>query len=151
MAHARKQIRDKIMLALTGLPSSGSRVYSARTRALAEGHLPTILVYATEEDSEVHTFGRKDATILRTLTLIVDGRAVDADAAAVESTLDQMAAEIEPAIMADPALDGLVKSLALTSTQISVTSPGSYHVGQIELQYTIKYRTRADDPTIIVD
>lgn len=51
MTHARTEIRDALVTRLTGLPTTGPRVYPGRTRSLAEGHEPTLLIYATSEQS----------------------------------------------------------------------------------------------------
>jgi hypothetical protein len=46
LAHLRKQIRDNVVTALTGLSTTGSRVYGSRVYPMAAANLPGLCVYA---------------------------------------------------------------------------------------------------------
>ena len=49
--HVRKQIRDRLVTLLTGLATTGSRVYKSRVYNLAPTYeLPCLLIYTLEED-----------------------------------------------------------------------------------------------------
>jgi len=146
--HARQQIRDAVVALLTGLPTTGARVHAGRTRPLAEDHDPTLLVYTTEERSQADTIGRPVAT-LRELTLRVEGRVVSA-AVPPDDALDDIAAEVEAAIGADPTLGLGVIDSELTATRILAQAPGQRQAGEITLDYLITYRTRENAPTVIV-
>lgn len=150
MAHARAQIRDAVVSALTGLTTTGSRVYSGRTRALAKDHQPSLLVYATSETSDVDASGRK---LLRILLLVVEGRVVATGASAasdIESTLDTVASEVEARLTREPSLGGLAQELTLTRTVINAVSPGESHAGEVRMEFRVAYRTRETEPQTAV-
>ena len=85
MAHLRKQIRDNVVTALTGLSTTGSRVYTSRVYPMAAANLPGLCVYAKSEEVETTTVTRP-RTQVRTLTLSVEGFAVATSG--LDNTLD---------------------------------------------------------------
>ena len=50
MAHVRTSIRTAIASRLTGLTTTGSRVYPSRIQPLADANLPCLRVYLDEEE-----------------------------------------------------------------------------------------------------
>jgi hypothetical protein len=152
MSHVRTQIRNAVVAALAGLPTTQGRVFSGRTHPLGKVHLPTLLIYATEEVSDADTMGSAPI-LLRTLTLSVEGRAVTVGPNAardIEETLDRIAAEVEAKIVADPSLDGLTKEITLTATRINAQSPGESHAGEVRMEYRVLYRTAENAPATAV-
>lgn len=145
MAHVRKQIRDTVVAALTGLTTTGAEVYAGRTRPLSADHAPTLLVYAVSERSEIHSQGGK---LLRDLTLAIEGRVMSAGVP--DDTLDTIAFEVETAMMADPSLGALTLEVTLTSTRIATQSPGENQAGEIRLEYRVLYRTAESAPNLAV-
>ena len=106
MAHLRKQIRDNVVTALTGLSTTGSRVYASRVYPMAAANLPGLCVYAKSEEVETTTITRP-RTQLRTLTLSVEGFAVATSG--LDNTLDAISLEVEEALAADPSRSSLAK------------------------------------------
>ena len=51
MPHIRKQIRDAIATAVTGLTTTGSRVHKSRVNDLAASELPLLAIYTTSEQT----------------------------------------------------------------------------------------------------
>ena len=147
MAHVRSQIRDAVVAALENLPTTGSRVYAGRTRPLAKDHAPTILVYAIEESSDVDAMGA-NATLFRNLTLAVEGRVIGAETP--DAALDRIAAEVEPAIVADPTLGGIAREVTLTATRINAQAPGESQAGEIRMEFRVQYRTIESAPQTAV-
>ena len=96
MAHLRKQIRDNVVTALTGLSTTGSRVYASRVYPMAAANLPGLCVYAKSEEVETTTITRP-RTQLRTLTLSVEGFAVATSG--LDNTLDAISLEVEEALV----------------------------------------------------
>lgn len=143
--HVRTQIRNAAVAALIGLPTTADRVYSGRTRPLPKDHLPTLLVYVTEERSDSGAMG---GALARAPVLSIEGRMVGADD--LEDLLDGIALEVEPAIVARPLLAGLVKEITLTSTRITVVSPGESHSGEIRLEYRLQYWTQEEAPGVAI-
>lgn len=147
--HVRTQIRDAVVMALTGLATTGSRVYAGRARPVAADSDPYLLIYATEERSEVEAMGA-DPVILRELTLAVEGRALASEAAALEETLDRIALEVEPAVVRDSSLGGRTREVTLTATRVAVQAPGEAHAGEVRMEFRVAYRTRESAPHIAV-
>jgi len=96
LAHLRKQIRDNVVTALTGLSTTGSRVYASRVYPMAAAKLPGLCVYAKSEEVETTTTTRP-RTQLRTLTLSVEGFAVATSG--LDNTLDAISLEVEEALV----------------------------------------------------
>ena len=57
MSHVRKQIRDAVVTALTGLSTTGSRVYKSRIYPLETGKLPGLAIYTKSEEIQNNTIG----------------------------------------------------------------------------------------------
>lgn len=135
MTHARTEIREAVVARLTGLPTTGNRVYHGRTRPLAESHEPTLLIYATSEQSSRPTEGNP-ASLGRTLQLIVEGRT--STPSVPDDLLDVIASEVEGALRdAEDDLD--VFDVMLSGTAIEVKSDGQRHLGEINLVFLIRY------------
>lgn len=143
--HARAALRASIVAGLAGLATTGSRVYSGRTRPLGESHEPTLLVYATAEKSDIHSQGGK---LLRELTLAVEGRVVMAGVP--DDTLDDIAAEVEIAMQSWHALNTNILEVTLISTRITTQSPGESQAGEVRLEYRVQYRTQESAPATVV-
>ena len=99
MAHLQKQIRDDVVTALTGLSTTGSRVYASRVYPMAAANLPGLCVYAKTEEVETTTITRP-RTQVRTLTLLVEGFAVATSGR--DNTLNAIALEVKEALATDP-------------------------------------------------
>ena len=149
MPHLRTQLRTAAAALLTGLPTTGSRVHVNRMRPIAAADCPALVVYlGGEEDITARDYGRT-LELARPFALHVRGKAAGDDA---EATLDQMAAEVEAALMATPAaytLGGLVKPKlwlsALSDPEIEDdTAP---RLAAQTLTFRGEYRTQAHDPT----
>jgi hypothetical protein len=149
MPHLRKQIRDAAVTALTGLTTTAANVFPGRARPLAADHPPSLLIYTTEEASDYDSMKADNAAgavLRRDLTLIVEGRAVETSAAAIEDVLDLIAEEVEPAILTEPPIGGLASEIALAATRITVTAPGESYAGEIQMRFRIVYRARERTP-----
>ncbi|MDY6790534.1 MAG: hypothetical protein SWH54_04615 [Thermodesulfobacteriota bacterium] len=136
MAHKRKQIRDQVKTVLTGLVTTGNRVFVSRVYPLKTSQLPGLLIYTVEEESEP---GGSRA-IDRMLTLAVEGY-VKAIGGAIDDTLDLIAEEVEGAIDADRSLNGLAVYAHIASTEIEFDAESDKPVGIIVMKFSINYRT----------
>lgn len=150
--HVRRQIRDAAVTAVTGLSTTGTRVYAARTYPLAaSGQMPGLLVYTDSESSEAISMGGAATRRMQRQVLIqIEGIAKAVDT--VENTIEDIAKEVEVAMMTDPTLGGLVKDLELTATakgfSTVTSSTGDQPVGGIRLTYRATYHTRANAPDV---
>ena len=106
MAHLRKQIRDNVVTALTGLSTTGSRVYASRVYPMAAANLPGLCVYAKTEEFETTAITRP-RTQVRPLTLSVEGFAVATSG--LDNTLVAISLGVEEALAVDPNRSSLAK------------------------------------------
>lgn len=152
MSHVRQQIREKVVQVLTGLTTTGSRVYVGRTRPLEAGHEPTLLIYTTPAQAG----GQESAqtinmdyprTLRRQMTLAIEGRVQENEPC--DDLLDDIAAEVETA-MSDPRLGKLVKDCIYQSTVSQVDASGTRHEGAIRITYLVTYFTKEAAPAASV-
>lgn len=139
MAHARRSIREAVATAVTGLATTGSRVFQSRMRE--QETLPCLLVVT---DSEV-----VDATVgtiqQRELEIRITGLAQTASN--VDDTLDAIAEEVETAVQSAGTLGGLVSAApVLTGIRTAFDDSLQQPVGEIELSFRCTYFTHAGAP-----
>ena len=101
--HLHKQIRGAIVTALTGLTTSGSRVYANRLAPLPDTTSPSLLITLDDERAEGLTVHRPQAQD-RTLALSV--AAVAKASTTLDATLDLMSKEVEVALSAGITISG---------------------------------------------
>ena len=148
MAHARQQIRDAIVAALTGLTTTGSNVFPSRSYDVPKENLPCILIYTAAEEmaDEASSLGDRRGMIL---AFRVEARvrpvATDAD-----DQLDAICAEVQAALFAEPTLGGLVRHLDLQSTEIEFDAEAEAPTAAGVMTFGCLYRIdRTDAETII--
>lgn len=134
MSHVRTSIRAAVAAALTGLATTGSRVYQSRMRPVGDGQMPCLLITTNDEriEATTTTSGPQD----RLLEVAVRGFAMGAT---VDATLDQIALEVETAMPANYVL-----------RQISVDFDEELEkpVGSITLIFEVLYFTPAGNPGV---
>lgn len=145
MAHVRQQIRDHVVTLLTGLATTGNRVFKHRYYPMAD--LPGIIIYTEDESQSYQTMG-SDRTIQQELTLRVEAfvKAVSD----YDDTLDDIGVEIQNALTADRTLSGLAKDTRMSSFASSGEASGEQpaFMGRFEIQIT--YHTEESDPETAV-
>lgn len=137
MAHLRTQIRTALAARLTGLATTGARVYTTQLYPLAQSSLPGLLIVTDAEDVEAMSIG---APPLLARQLNVRVVALVAAVSGHEATLDQIAAEVEIALAADRTLGALTKGAQLTGLRPSFDIEADLPVGRMELYYRFDYR-----------
>lgn len=142
MSHIRKQIRDALVTAVTGLTTTGSRVYRSRVYPLESGKLPGLCVYTKSEEVTNSTLTRP-----RTQTRQLEA-SVEAYLMAntnFDNTLDTIAVEIEEAIYSNAALNALVKQINITGFEADYSGDGEKVVGVGNFNVQIIYSAREND------
>ena len=114
MKHARTQIRNAVTALLKGNTTAGDNVFEARVYPLNDPKLPALLIYTKQE-----TVGEQSMSRPRTQQreLFVTVEAYVKARGNVDEDTDTLAMEIEQLIAADPSLGGLVKDIALDTTE----------------------------------
>jgi hypothetical protein len=142
MSHVRKQIRDAVAAALTGLTTTGTNVFKGRYFSMQTPKLPALLVYTTNEDAELSIMGSSRGSD-RVLSLVIEGYAISKTI--VEDTLDQIAVEVEEAMASDYTLNGLTRDVRYTGYELDANADPEQTVAVIRLTFDIKYRVSAGD------
>lgn len=146
--HARRQIRDAVVTALTGLATTGTRVYSTRVYPLQPTDLPCLLVYTAEERAKSITMPAPRQQ-LRTLVLGVE--AVAKATADLDDVLDGIAKEVEVAMQAQSGpLLALVRDYTLDRTTIGVSGESESQVGVARMFWSFDFLTAEGSPDAVL-
>lgn len=144
MPHHRETVRDAIVSAVTGLTTTGSRVYRSRVYSLAADKLPGLVVYCRSETSEPELVVGIPRKLVRVAQFVIEGYArATAD---VDETLDDIAAEVETAIGGSQ-LSNAARDCTLTGTDIDFADGGDVPLGIIRMTFAVTYRTAENAPT----
>ena len=139
MAHQRKTIRDAVITSLTGLTTTGSRVFNSRVYPNEESKLPCLNVFTLSEAVELDSV----KSTIRSLELVVEGFA--SANSNIENTLDTIATEVEEALGSDTSLSNTCQSHNITNTEITLSNEGSLPIGVVRLVFNVIYRTTQAD------
>jgi len=142
MAHVRKQIRDAVVTAVTGLTTTGSNVFRSRVFPLEQTKLPALCVFSKSETTEFDTV-RIPRSVSRVLDIGVE--AYVSGTANYDNTLDTIAVEVEEALAADVTLGGLSKDLQVTAFEADFIGDGEQTVAVGRFTITVLYRTIEND------
>ena len=144
--HLRRQIREGIATAITGLTTTGSRVFQSRVYPLEVADLPGLLVRSASESVEVMTI---HSPRLQQRTLNVEVVAVARVVSDLDDVLDGICKEVEIALsMPVSALSGIAKNATLTGTEIELQGGSDRPVGTATMTYVIEYFTFENAPDV---
>lgn len=143
--HLHKQIRSAVVTKLTGLTTSGSRVYANRLQPLPDAMSPTLLVTLDEEIATQATF-HTNPIYERDLRLSV--AAIYKAASALDDTLDLMSKEVETALAAgitvgSRTLDVFYAGMSCDGEQADKP------VGIKRMSFSIQYTAAANAPDVL--
>jgi hypothetical protein len=142
--HARQQIREAVATALTGLTTTGTRVY--QSRMLPTDALPCLLIETNGE--EIERMGGLGATQQRRLQIAVRGFAKAS--ANVDDTLDAIALEVETALETAGTLGSKIKGYINLDAVETEFDELEKPVGVVSLRYSAIYVTQAGSPGVIL-
>lgn len=144
--HVRKQLRDAVTTALTGLTTTGARVYGYRVYALdPENELPALSIYTTEEDAQGVTI-HGPATVERVVAVRV--KAFARSGSGLDDTLDLIAKEVETVLGAALTLGSKSVLLAYGGCEIDHEA-GDQPIGTLELKYLGTLYNTATVPDVL--
>lgn len=147
MSHARQQIRDAVVTALTGLTTTATRVYPSRIYPFQASALPGLAIYTQNETIEPAAMGRP-AKLRHELEIVVE--AYVKATADFDDTVDTIAGEVETAIAADATLQSLVKLVLPVDATIEFTKEGDQPVAVATMTYRALFFTNEGTPGTIV-
>lgn len=144
MAHIRKLIRDQIVSQLTGLSTTGARVYPSRVYPMGINKLPGLAIYTDNESSEYATISLP-RTIVRALTVNVE--VYVKGVSNYDDDIDQITAEVEAALYSDVTLNGYAKDTQITGCMVQYMGEGDQPVATAVLTVDVTYTTTEGAPT----
>lgn len=142
MAHARQEIRDNIIETLTGLTTTGSRVYASRVYPIAEGKLPGLLIYTESEEVETMTI-TPPRTQMRRLNVRLE--AFVKGVSNFDDQIDTIAQEVEEALAVDVTRDGLADDTTVTGFEAEFSGDGDQPVAIGRMTIVVDYTTIETD------
>lgn len=145
--HVRRQIREAVATAVTGLTTTSTRVFRSRVYPAQTSELPCLLIFTRSEASAPMTIHAPKG-MDRTLQLEIV--AVAKAGADLDDTLDGICKEVEIAIetWSIAGLGGLAESIQLVSTEFELQGVGEKPTGTATLTYELSYFTQANAPDV---
>lgn len=143
--HLRRQIREAVATAVTGLTTTGARVFQSRVYPLQDTELPALLIY-TEGETSVRRTLAAPGLLERTARVVV--RAVAKATADLDDTLDQICKEVEIALAMPNATVSVVKTITLVATDIELDGSAEKPTGQAAMTYEVIYFTAENAPDV---
>jgi hypothetical protein len=148
--HVRQQVREAVAASLTGLTTSGSRVFQSRLLALDDNEMPALLISTNNEEIEPLNING-NPMLERSLEIVVT--AVAKVSVNLDDTLDSSIKEVEAAINASAAantLNGLVKDTTLANIQVEMNAEADKPIGWAIMTFKATYYTQAASPDISI-
>lgn len=146
-SHVRQQIREAAGALLTGLATTGARVYQSRVRPLSEAELPALRIYTDGDETETLSLDRP-AVQDRTVRLRVE--AVTRAADNLDDTLDAICKEVEAAIGNNPTLSGTARECVYSGTEIDMQANGDRVAGVARMNFAASVQTMSNAPDILL-
>ncbi len=143
--HIRRQLREAVATAITGLTATGSRVFQSRAYPLQVSDLPCLVVTADGDSIEQETIHRPYVQA-RQVQLRIEGYAVGT--VDLDDTLDGICKEIEVAV--DNATLSMVDDIGFAGTQLDTSVVGQQPVGKLTMIYRITVRTMSNSPDVAI-
>lgn len=144
--HLHKQIRGALVTKLTGLATSGSRVYANRLAPLTEATSPSLLITLDEEQAEPLTI---HAPMAQERRLSVSVALVAKASSALDDTLDLMSKEVEIALAAGVTVGS--RTLELVYAGMSFEDElADKPVGIKRLRFTLTYSAMSNAPDVLI-
>ena len=147
MAYVRTQIRDRVVTILTGLTTTGNRVYQSRVHPMTEITMPGICVYCPEEK----TLEETSDFLTKELSIVIDGYVSGSD---FDDDIDKIQAEVEEALYddynsaTDRFFNGLALGLNYTKSESQYNGDAQIEHGTIKVIYTAFYTITRGEPEV---
>ena len=143
--HLHRQIREAVVTKLTGLTTTGSRVYANRLLPLPDATSATLLVTLDEEtatQASFHTYPKYE------LELRLSVAAVCKASSGIDDTLDQVAKEVEVAL-ADGITVGAVNLPVFYTGMTFEDVLGDKPVGIKRMSFSVQFTAAANAPDVL--
>lgn len=146
--HVRRQLREAIASAVTGLTTTGARVFQSRVYPLQPAtDLPGLRIFTTDEQAVPDTI-HAPALIDRTVQVRIEGVAqANSD---LDDTLDLIAKEVEIALASGVTISGKGIPLTYLGCEITLNGEGEKPTGSIALSYEARLFNLANAPDVLL-
>lgn len=144
--HVRQQIRQAAVTLLTGLATTGARVFVAHPYQIPAEQLPALIIDTPRENRDGGSMGGASRLLERALELHV--RALVRAVSGYRDTADQIAKEVELAIAGDNGLGGLAKHVTFAAMESEVIGEGDAPVCEMTLTFEVLYVTALNAPDV---
>lgn len=138
MSHVRTQIRNRVLSTLTGLTTTGSRVYASRVHPMSPDIMPGICLYCGTEKAIDGSL----KTTTKAVDLIIDAYV---SGSAYDDIADTIQAEVDAALYADFAnhryFNGLVENLSYSMAESKYFGEAKVKHGVLRMIYQATYTT----------
>lgn len=138
--HVRQQLRDSITSVVTGLTTTGTKVFKSRAYPLQESDLPCLVIKTEAERIDYLTIN-PPAQQEREVTVTIEATA--RATSSLDDTLDKICKEVEIAI---DSASTIARDVQLAGTNLDTSVVGSQPVGMATMIYRMKVYTAADAP-----
>lgn len=146
MSHVRKQLRDAVVAALTGLASTGARV--VRSRAYAGQITDQTLIVSISEEAEVDGFDQP-TIVLRRFTITVDAVA-KGPASGPDALDDSSGVEVEVALGSPLSIGGRQVTLLFQGSDYAFQTDGDQPAGILSMTFVATLSTTANAPSSLM-
>jgi hypothetical protein len=145
--HIRRQIREAVATAVTGLTTTSTRVFQSRVYPAQTSELPCLLIYTRSESTEPISIHNPKTTERRLqLEIVALAKAVSD----LDDTLDGICKEVEIALATWEAagLGGLARSIDLLSTEFDLQGEGEKPLGSATMVFQVVSFTQSTAPDV---
>lgn len=147
MTHVRQSLRSAVVTAVTGLTTTGSRVYTAKVYPAQSTEMPCLQVNTTLEEAVPQDINLP-GIVERRVTVEVVGMA--RDTATLADTLDTIAGEVETALGSGVSVSGTTIELAYQGADIIFSGELDQPVGTVSLRFAATLYTTSNAPGTLV-
>lgn len=140
MSHVRQQLRDAVATALTGLTTTGARVFTNRVYPVDVSDCPCLIVRSDGDDVEAQTIHQPYLQVRQT-RIQVEAYAEGVDG--FDDEIDTICQEVETAIANASSI--LVKGMYLRGTRIDFDQ-GEQPIGRATMVFTKDLYTQSNAP-----
>ncbi|OGT01876.1 MAG: hypothetical protein A2143_02340 [Gallionellales bacterium RBG_16_57_15] len=144
--HLHRQIREALETALTGLTTTGSRVYANRLQPMADANLPGLRVFMDSEEAEgltVHTPQAQSRRVLITVECCAKS------STALDDTLDGSSKEVEIALASGVTLSG--KNIPIFYVGMEFDDDlADKPVGVKRLRFSVNFMAMSNAPDVLI-
>lgn len=150
--HIRRQVRDAVVTRVTGLATTGTRVFKHRVDPLEASDCPALLVRNGAENIGRASIAAPNPVQRRLQTVYISPHV--RASSAVDDALDQVAKEVEVAMLAS--IDAItLGGLAIDCTLIAIDEPrisgeGDRLVAAMDMQFQILINAREGIPDAVI-